>query len=437
MAGEPPVGPFYLRPEQARRAFVFFSYAHQDKRFRDRLEDHLSILKYRGLIATWHDREIRAGEEWGQQIDIYLNKAHIILLLISSDFMASEYCYSIEMKRALELHEQRKADVIPILVRPVLYTDAPFAKFQMLPTNRKPIIRWRDRDSAFFDIACGIERVAQKYSASPSVPLPSPLDNYPPPSVTPLPPPDIPYQTFGRGTTQDERPQQPISAQRRHLPLLPIGVGVFVVGLIIAGIFALLQHPTLIPLVIYLFIGLLLLIAGIVVVRKVIGAIRARNEQRRAQEAPKAAQRYIQEAPEAAQIQTQEAPEAAHKRWYYGEAIAAYRRALSRNPSDGDAHRGMGNALYALGYYDQALDAFTRAIDCDSTPAAYAGLGDVFARLKRPSEAVSAYEKAIELDPTVTLNYDDLMRSLWALGRKEEAEQIHARAKQLGYEDEE
>src|SRR5256885_7816528 len=164
MAGEPPVDPFYLRPEQARRAFVFFSYAHQDKRFRDRLEDHLSILKYRGLIATWHDREIRAGEEWGQQIDIYLDKAHIILLLISSDFMASEYCYSIEMKRALELHEQRKADVIPILVRPVLYTDAPFAKFQMLPTNRKPIIRWRDRDSAFFDIASGIERVAQKYS---------------------------------------------------------------------------------------------------------------------------------------------------------------------------------------------------------------------------------------------------------------------------------
>jgi tetratricopeptide (TPR) repeat protein len=93
-------------------------------------------------------------------------------------------------------------------------------------------------------------------------------------------------------------------------------------------------------------------------------------------------------------------------------------------------------ALYALGYYDQALDAFKRAIDCDSTPAAYAGLGNVFVRLKRYSEAVTAYEKAIELDPTVTLNHGDLIQALQALGRKEDAEQVHARAKQLGYDDE-
>jgi tetratricopeptide (TPR) repeat protein len=123
------------------------------------------------------------------------------------------------------------------------------------------------------------------------------------------------------------------------------------------------------------------------------------------------------------------------RRRYYKEAIEAYRRALSRNPSDGDAHRGMGNALYALGYYDQALNAFTQAIHFGLSPAAYAGLGDVYARLKRYSEAVAAYEKAIELDPTVTLNYDDFIRSLRALGRKEEAEQVHARVKQLGYED--
>ena len=86
---------------------------------------------------------------------------------------------------------------------------------------------------------------------------------------------------------------------------------------------------------------------------------------------------------------------------------------------------------------DLALGAFAQAIDCDSAPAAYAGLGDVFAKLKRYSEAVAAYEKAIELDPAVTLNYDDFMRSLRVLGREEEAEQVHARVKQLGYKDEE
>src|SRR6266567_804692 len=412
---QPPVVPPAPALEPGQGSFVFFSYAHRDKWLRDRLEAHLSNLKYRGLITTWYDREIGAGEEWARQIDIYLNKAHIILLLISADFMASQYCYSVEMKQALERHERREADVIPILLRPVLYTDAPFAKLQMLPTNGRPVIRWRDRDSAFFDIACGIERVAQKYSAQLYVD-----------QLTPIPPPEY-YGSIAVALPQQQYPE-PVSqmSKGRHLGRLPIGVGVFVVGLIgvgvfvvgliVAGILALIQNPTLIPFVISLFVYILFAGAGIVVVCVVIrDAIRARSEQRRAQEAR----------------------EAARKHEYYEEAIEAYQFALSRNPSDGDAYRGMGNALYALEYYDQALDAFTRAIDCDSTPATYAGLGDVFARLKRYSEAEAAYEKAIELDPTVTLNYDDFIQSLWALGRKEEAEQVHALAKQLGYEDEE
>src|SRR3989449_11160525 len=107
---------------QRDSVYVFFAYARRDRSLRDKLEDHLSNLKYRGLITTWHDREIRAGEEWTRQIDIYLNKAHIILLLISSHFMASEYCYGIEMKQALERHERREADVIPILLRSVHFT---------------------------------------------------------------------------------------------------------------------------------------------------------------------------------------------------------------------------------------------------------------------------------------------------------------------------
>src|SRR5436305_5889313 len=144
------------------RALVFFSYARRDKMLRDRLEDHLSNLKYRGIIVTWYDREISAGDEWARQIDIYLDQAHIILLLISSDFMASEYCYSIEMKRALERHERGEADVIPILLRPVLYTDAPFAKLQFLPTGGKPVVTWRNRDSAFVDIAFGIQQVVEE-----------------------------------------------------------------------------------------------------------------------------------------------------------------------------------------------------------------------------------------------------------------------------------
>src|SRR6266567_2636175 len=81
---------------------------------------------------------------------------------ISSSFMASQYCYSMEMTRAMERHRQGKARVIPVLLRPVLFTGAPFAMLKMLPTNGKPVANWRNRDSAFVDIALGIERVVRE-----------------------------------------------------------------------------------------------------------------------------------------------------------------------------------------------------------------------------------------------------------------------------------
>jgi hypothetical protein len=151
--------------ETLNGTYVFFSYAQRDKALRDQLENHLSNLKYRGLITTWHDREIQAGEERARQIDIYLNNARIILLLISAHFMASEYCYGLEMKRALERHQRGEAHVIPILLRPVLFTNEPFARLQILPKNGKPVVKWSDRDSAFVDIACEIEKIALTYKA--------------------------------------------------------------------------------------------------------------------------------------------------------------------------------------------------------------------------------------------------------------------------------
>jgi hypothetical protein len=436
---EPPLTPPDSPSEREQGAFVFFSYAHRDKGFRDRLEEHLSNLKYRGLITTWYDREISAGEEWVQQIDIHLNKAQVILLLISASFMASEYCYSIEMRRALERQENHEADVIPILLRPVLYTDAPFAKLQMLPTNGKPVVLWRDRDSAFVDIAYAIEKVAKKY-LPPAQTTPGPSVEQIPygglqavPSTTPQPPPP--------GAVPPPQPAPQVRGRR--LPLLLAGVvGLAICVLASSSLFLIYSvrnaaHTTSTPTVAsiptptppiptptpapatstpiptsIIILGILLLV-GVIAALIVIRAIRARIGQRR----------------------SQGASEEARKRGYYEQAKEAYRRALASNPHDVDALRGMGKALFALGDYDQALDAFTRAIDCGPIPATYAGLGDVFAKLKRYSEAVEAYEKAIELDPTVTLNYGDFMQALRTLGRKEEAERVHARATQLGYED--
>src|SRR5437763_12604544 len=100
-----------LRPGLASAFHLFYSYAHEDERMRKKLEKHLISLQRQGFITGWHDRLINAGTQWEHEIDAHLNEAHIILLLISGSFLASTYCYSIEMKRALERHEAREARV--------------------------------------------------------------------------------------------------------------------------------------------------------------------------------------------------------------------------------------------------------------------------------------------------------------------------------------
>jgi hypothetical protein len=92
---------------------VFFSYSHQDERFRDELGKHLIMLKRDGIISAWHDRKIGAGTEWEGQIDEHLNTARVVLVLVSVDFLNSRYCYDKELKRALARHDAREARVIP------------------------------------------------------------------------------------------------------------------------------------------------------------------------------------------------------------------------------------------------------------------------------------------------------------------------------------
>src|SRR5215467_10474614 len=92
---------------------IFFCYAHEDKMLRDELEKHLEPLKRSKQITAWHDRDIQPGTEWKREIDYHLNLSHIVLLLISPNFILSDYCYGVEMQRALERHEAGEARVIP------------------------------------------------------------------------------------------------------------------------------------------------------------------------------------------------------------------------------------------------------------------------------------------------------------------------------------
>lgn len=109
---------------------LFYSYSHKDEGLRDKLAIHLTMLQRQGVIKAWHDRNISAGSEWAEEIDQHLNSAQIILLLVSANFLASDYCYGLEMKRAIERHEAGDACVIPVILKPVDWTDAPFGKLQ-------------------------------------------------------------------------------------------------------------------------------------------------------------------------------------------------------------------------------------------------------------------------------------------------------------------
>src|SRR5438876_2383800 len=135
---------------------IFCSYAHEDEEWRGKLERHLSPLKQNGRISLWHDRLIVPGTDWAKAIDDHLESSSLILLLISADFFVSNYCIGIEMKQSLARQEAKKALVLPILVRPVIWQDAPFAHLQILPANARAIADWQDEESALVNVAEGV-----------------------------------------------------------------------------------------------------------------------------------------------------------------------------------------------------------------------------------------------------------------------------------------
>jgi hypothetical protein len=142
-------------------AKLFFSYCHADEALRDRLEVHLSLMKNQGLIETWHDRGISAGSNIDSTIDQNLESADVILLLVSADFLASRYCYSIEMNRALEREAEGTARVIPVILEPCDWHTAPFGKLLAVPKDGKAVTTWANQAEAWTDVAKQIRKAVE------------------------------------------------------------------------------------------------------------------------------------------------------------------------------------------------------------------------------------------------------------------------------------
>lgn len=150
---------------------VFFSYSHADEALRDQLEKQLAMLKNQGVIETWHDRRIPAGDEIDAAIDEHVNSDEIILLLISADFIASDYCYKREMARAMERHEAGEAQVIPVILRACDWQHPPLNKLKAVPLDGKPIVEWPHIDRAMLEVAQSVRQAAAKFTKAPSLPV--------------------------------------------------------------------------------------------------------------------------------------------------------------------------------------------------------------------------------------------------------------------------
>lgn len=158
-------------------ATVFFSYSHKDEELRDRLETALATMKRQGLIEAWHDRRLKAGDDFDHGVRSELERAEVILLLVSPDFIASDYCHDVEMARALERHERREARVIPVILRACDWKPMPFGKLLAAPSDGKPVRSWPDLDEAFLDVVQKIR------AALPSAPNQQRVVATPPPAA--------------------------------------------------------------------------------------------------------------------------------------------------------------------------------------------------------------------------------------------------------------
>lgn len=148
---------------------LVFSYAHADEALRNELEKHLAPLKRQGLIEPWHDRRIVPGQEFVCEIERHFEDADIVLLLVSPDFINSDYCYDVEMKRAIERHQRGQAVVIPVILRPCHWHDLPFGKLLAATDDGKPVTQFPSLDDGFYQVVDAIKRAIKNLQGKKSI----------------------------------------------------------------------------------------------------------------------------------------------------------------------------------------------------------------------------------------------------------------------------
>ncbi|AUX38942.1 uncharacterized protein SOCE26_003230 [Sorangium cellulosum] len=146
----------------ARPVKVFCSYSIEDEAYRQEFDMALAGMRGAGLVETWSFRSIPPGEAVESRVAQALNEADIIVLLVSASFLDSDYCWDIEMRRAVERHDRGDARLVPVVVRSCEWSDAPFAGLSALPQDAKPVASWTHRDEAWTSVARGIRTLVSE-----------------------------------------------------------------------------------------------------------------------------------------------------------------------------------------------------------------------------------------------------------------------------------
>lgn len=378
---------------------LFYCYAHEDKALRNELQIGLAGLRRQYQLTNWCDREILPGERWEEVIDLHLSTADVILLLISPYFVDSDYCYGVEMQRALERHHVGGCCVIPILLRPTYWEDSPLGDIQMLPSDARPITSWPDCYEAFHDVASRIgaaikamliTRAEMKEEKLEEGNALYNLKRYEEALVSyeqaiRLDPNDSTiYYRKGFALESLERYTEALASYEQAIRLNPNNTPAYY--------------------------------------RKG----NALNELERYEEALVVYEQVIRLNPNDATTYDNKAF-ALYNLKRYEEALATCEQVVRLLPNDAVACFNKGDILNELKRFEEALAAYEQAIRLDPNYAqAYKGKGSVLNELKRFEEALTAYEQTICLDPNDAEAYRGKGDALSAL-----AEQAYARAREL------
>ena len=157
---------------------AFISYSHHDRAALDRLHVHLKNLTRGGHIETWYDRDILAGSDLNAEIARELEAADLFLLLVSPDFIASDYCVEREMKRAVERHAAGAARVVPIIVEECDWKAmGELRQLKAVPTDGKAISEWANSNTAYLNVVQELRRIieAEGPTAAAAKAAPEPL----------------------------------------------------------------------------------------------------------------------------------------------------------------------------------------------------------------------------------------------------------------------